>query len=148
MSQKRYSRAIFDSAIDLMVNVTSWSKCSFSQSIVIHFFVGYSRNALCALNLISMFFYYHCVDTSAGWLLVSEGIIRPVVGATARTWSIRYIYYWNLQFINNVNINHMAKSCSLFYSWDMNIHDVVEPRDISFQQHWDEYYFLRKKTIA
>jgi hypothetical protein len=22
---------------------------------------------------------------------------------------------------------HMAKSCSLFYSWDMNIHYVVEP---------------------
>jgi hypothetical protein len=126
MSQKRYSRTIFDSAIDLMVNVTSWSKCSFSQSIVIHFFVGYSRNALCALNLISMFFYCHCVDTSAGWLLVSEGIIRPVVVASARTWLIRYIYYWYLQFINNVNINHMAKTCSLFYSWDMNIHDVVE----------------------
>jgi hypothetical protein len=27
----------------------------------------------------------------------------------------------------------------------MNIHDVVEPRDIFFQQHWEEYYFFRKK---
>ena len=43
---------------------------------------------------------------------------------------------------------HMAKSCSLFYSWDMNIHDVVEPRDIFFQQLWEEYYFFRKKNIA
>ena len=34
------------------------------------------------------------------------------------------------------------------YSWDMNIHDVVEPSDIFFQQHWEEYYFLEKKTIA
>jgi hypothetical protein len=42
----------------------------------------------------------------------------------------------------------MAKSCSLFYSWDMNIHDVVEPRDIFFQQHWEEYYFFRKKSIS
>jgi hypothetical protein len=38
----------------------------------------------------------------------------------------------------------MAKSCSLFYSRDMNIHDVLEPRDI-FQQHWEEYYSFRKK---
>ena len=28
----------------------------------------------------------------------------------------------------------------------MNIHDVVEPRDIFFQQHWEEYYFCRKRT--
>ena len=28
----------------------------------------------------------------------------------------------------------------------MNIHDVVEPRDIFFQQHWEEYYFFRKKN--
>jgi hypothetical protein len=25
---------------------------------------------------------------------------------------------------------------------NMNIHDVVEPRDIFFQQHWDEYYYF------
>jgi hypothetical protein len=30
----------------------------------------------------------------------------------------------------------------------MNIHDVVEPSDIFFQHHWEEYYFLEKKTIA
>ena len=30
----------------------------------------------------------------------------------------------------------------------MNIHDVVEPRDFFFQQHWEEYYFYRKKAIA
>ena len=28
----------------------------------------------------------------------------------------------------------------------MNIHDVVEPREIFFQQHWEEYYFLEKKN--
>jgi hypothetical protein len=39
------------------------------------------------------------------YLLVPEGIIHPVVSAKALTWFIRYIYYWNLQFLNNVIIN-------------------------------------------
>jgi hypothetical protein len=47
---------------------------------------GYSRNMLCAL-------------------LVPEGIIRPVVSASALTWFIRYVYFWNLLFLNNVIIN-------------------------------------------
>jgi hypothetical protein len=51
------------------------------------------------------FYYYHWVDTSAGGLLVLEGIIRPVVSASGLTWFIRYIYFWNLQFLNNVIIN-------------------------------------------
>jgi len=42
---------------------------------------GYSRNALCALNLIYTFYYYHWVDTSAGGVLVPEGISRLVVSA-------------------------------------------------------------------
>ena len=53
---------------------------------------GYSRNALCAVNLISTFYYYHWVDTSAGGLLVPEGIIRPVVSASALTWFNRYTF--------------------------------------------------------
>jgi hypothetical protein len=57
------------------------------------------------LNWISTFYYYHWVDTSAGELLVPEGIIRPVVSASALTWFIRYIYYWNLQFLKNVIIH-------------------------------------------
>jgi hypothetical protein len=32
-------------------------------------------------------------DTSAGKLLVPEGIIRPVVSAATLTWFIRYICY-------------------------------------------------------
>jgi len=48
---------------------------------------------------------YDWVNTSAGGVLVPEGIIRPVVSASALTWFIRYIYYWNLQFLNNVIIN-------------------------------------------
>jgi len=35
------------------------------------------------------FYYYHCVDTSAGEVLVSECIIHPVVSASVLTW---YIY--------------------------------------------------------
>jgi hypothetical protein len=48
------------------------------------------------------FYYYHWVDISAGGLLVPEGIIRPVVSDSTLTWFIRYVYYWNLQFLNNV----------------------------------------------
>ena len=43
-------------------------------------------------------------DTSAVRLLFLEGIIRSVGNASALTWCIRYIYYWNLQFRNNVPV--------------------------------------------
>ena len=51
--------------------------------------------------------YYHWVDTSAGGLFFSEGMIRPVVIASTLTWRIRYtsIYYWNIQFLNNVPLH-------------------------------------------
>ena len=50
------------------------------------------------------FYYYHWVDTSrsAGGKLVPEGIIHPVVRASALIWFIKYIYYWNLQFLDNI----------------------------------------------
>jgi len=51
------------------------------------------------------FYYDHWVDTVAGGLLVPNGIIRRVVIVSALAWFIRYIYYWNLQFLNNVIIN-------------------------------------------
>jgi hypothetical protein len=35
---------------------------------------------------------------------IPEDIIHPVVRVSALTWFIRYIYYWNLQFLNNVII--------------------------------------------
>ena len=68
----------------------------------------YSQNVSCALHLYICylrFYYYHCMDTSVGDLLVPEGIICPVGSASALTWFITYIYYWNLQFLNNVIIN-------------------------------------------
>ena len=37
------------------------------------------------------FYYYQWVDTSAGGLLVLEGILRPVISASALTWFITYI---------------------------------------------------------
>ena len=43
-------------------------------------------------------------DTSAVRLLFLEGIICSVGYASAQTWCIRYIYYWNLQFRNNVPV--------------------------------------------
>jgi hypothetical protein len=42
---------------------------------------------------------YHLVDASPDGLLVSDCIIRSLA------WLIRYIYYWNLLFLNNVMIN-------------------------------------------
>ena len=52
-----------------------------------------SRNALCAPNLISTFYYYHWINTYAGGLLVPAAIIRPVVSVSALTWFIIYICY-------------------------------------------------------
>jgi hypothetical protein len=37
-------------------------------------------------------YYYHWVDTSAGGLLVQDGIMLPVVSASALTWFIIHIY--------------------------------------------------------
>jgi hypothetical protein len=48
---------------------------------------------------------YVFITITGGGLLVLEGIIRPVISASALTWLIRYIYYRNLQFLYNVIIN-------------------------------------------
>jgi hypothetical protein len=44
-------------------------------------------------------------DTSAGGLLLPEGFIHAVASASALTWFIRYIYYRNIQYLNNIIIN-------------------------------------------
>jgi len=49
------------------------------------------------------FYYYHWVDTSAGGLLVPEGIIRPVVSAATLTWFIRYICLSKFTVLNLCN---------------------------------------------
>ena len=48
---------------------------------------------------------YHLVDASPDGLLVSDCIIRSVVNVSALAWLKRYMYYSNLQFLNNVMIN-------------------------------------------
>jgi hypothetical protein len=63
--------------------------------------LGYFRNRMCALfSLIRYLSVYYCywVKTSAGGLLVPEGIIRPVVSVSAMTLYIIYIFYRKLQF--------------------------------------------------
>jgi hypothetical protein len=59
----------------------------------LYYFLSYSLLILIGFLFIYdlRFYYYHWVDTSAGGLLVLEGIIRPVVSASALTWFIRYI---------------------------------------------------------
>jgi len=44
------------------------------------------------------FYYYHWVDTSADNLLITDGIILPVVSDSALTWFIRYILYLLLKY--------------------------------------------------
>jgi hypothetical protein len=44
-------------------------------------------------SVITSAYIYDWVNTSAGGVLIPEGIIRPVVNASALTWFIRYIYY-------------------------------------------------------
>jgi hypothetical protein len=44
------------------------------------------------------------IDTCAGGLLIPESIIRPVDSVSALKLLIRYIYFWNLQFLNNAII--------------------------------------------
>ena len=65
----------------------------------------YSRNTSCALDMISMFHHYHWVNTTAGGHFFPEAMIRQVVSASALACFNRYIYYCNLQFLNNVMIN-------------------------------------------
>jgi hypothetical protein len=68
--------------------------------------------------------YYQWVDTSAGGLLVPEGIVRPwpVASVSALTWFIIYIYYSNLQFLNNVIINKTKNLLPQPYVADFGSH--------------------------
>jgi hypothetical protein len=66
---------------------------------------GYSRNASCALNLISMLLLLSLGRYLCWWTISPVGIIRSVVSASTLTMFIGYMYYWNLQFLNNVIIN-------------------------------------------
>ena len=52
---------------------------------------GYSRNGLCALNVIPTILLLSLGRYPAGGLFVSKGIIRLVVSVSALTWFIRYI---------------------------------------------------------
>jgi hypothetical protein len=49
--------------------------------------------------------YYDWVDASPDRLFVPESTIHPVDGVSPPTWFLRYIYYWNLQFLNYMIIN-------------------------------------------
>jgi hypothetical protein len=78
------------------------------------FFVSTWVHPCVLLGSVLFIFFVFCVpitclyvlslDTTAGGLFVPEDIIHPVVSVSTLTWFIRYIYYWNLQFINNVII--------------------------------------------
>jgi hypothetical protein len=60
----------------------------------------------CILDLKAKALIYIC-DTSSSSCGLSdpEGIIHPLLNVSTHfTWFIRYIYYWNLQFLNNVII--------------------------------------------
>ena len=44
------------------------------------------------IDIYIFFYYYYWVDSSAGGLLVSERIIRPVLNASALTWLIKFFF--------------------------------------------------------
>ena len=71
-------------------------------------------------RIYSRFYYYYWVDISAGGLLVPECMIRPVVSVSVLTFFIRYIYYWNLQFLIKV-ISSKLKFTFLTHSWPLLI---------------------------
>ena len=101
-----------------------WTVARWWQKLIWHFGSVVPKNKLCFLftTWVQSYCWNNCVwrwwqqgfevyptciqsywvDTVAGELLVPEAIIHPVVSAL--TWFIRYVYYWNLQFLNNVII--------------------------------------------
>jgi hypothetical protein len=72
---------------------------------------------LCARNLISTFYYYHWVDTSADGLLVRDGIIHPLV-------SVSQCIHSNLHINNKDNRNRNNElfnvSIDSFYLVEIN----------------------------
>ena len=47
--------------------------------------------------------------------------MRPVVSVSALTWFVRYIYYWNLLFLNNIIINKTR------YDYNLTIMESPKP---------------------
>jgi hypothetical protein len=85
------------------------------------------------------FYYYHCVDTTAGTLLVPEGIIHPVVSVSALTWFIGYIYHWKLRFLKNVIIINTQVLLPLVIFVDLACCmplGLLAPKDFSIYWHW------------
>jgi hypothetical protein len=66
----------------------------------------YSRNASCALNLISTFLLLSLDRHLCWWSISLRGYHQPSSQwfGTDMVYQI-YIYYWNLQFLNNAIIN-------------------------------------------
>jgi hypothetical protein len=68
-----------------------------------------TENSVCIKFDIYFFSILISLGRYLGWWAISpEGIIRPVVSDSELTWFNRYIYYCNLQFLNNV-INNKTK---------------------------------------
>jgi hypothetical protein len=77
--------------------------------------------------LTSMLRFYIFI-TITGWTIVPEGIIRPVVSVSVLTWFIRYIYYWNLQFLNNVLWFYCSQNFKII--WFSNLRFLCVPDDV------------------
>jgi hypothetical protein len=77
--------------------------CCFFVFVFVLFFV-------CLLLFVFVFvcacvcYYYLLGRYLFRWTISLRGIIRPVVSVSALPWFIRYIYCWNLTFLNNVII--------------------------------------------
>jgi hypothetical protein len=74
---------------------------------------NYTYETCCDHYIRSLGLYcYYLVNISTGGLLIPERISYLVVSASTLIWFIRYIYYWNLQFLNNVHYQDYGQSAS------------------------------------
>jgi hypothetical protein len=70
----------------------------FGDTLTLHIHLQNVKNSVCRCVVVfitSCMLSFNWVDTSAGGLLVHEGITSPVVSVSALTWFIRYIHYWH-----------------------------------------------------
>jgi hypothetical protein len=76
------------------------------------------------------FYYDHWFGTSAGGLLVPDGIIHPVVSVSVLTWFIRYLCFYYYHWVG-------TSACGLLVP-DGIIHPVVSVSVLTWTDYWED----------
>ena len=87
-----------------------WSIFSFLWSVL------WIIVCLFVLNLLVIFFGIRFMFTKLVLRMSVYSIIRPIVSVAALTWLIRYIFYWNLQFLNNESWSYSSWIYNYLYN--------------------------------